>query len=680
MDENKGIFSKYSDILFEAKATSDEVYQKYYSDIDRNVFNAAINSDPTAKAGGIGKYTKWILNLVRNGRWKPGDAYETKSSLERFAKIGGKLPKNDINKYQSVGELYQAIRDASGVKTRTETKNDAEKVYEDEEWTVIHPLTKEAAILYGKHTKWCTAGTGDGYYDNMFDRYNDDGPLYIIISKNYPNKKWQFHVESDSFMDAEDNRIHSLSELSLYGDTEGLFNFITSIDTKLQFFPNRRIQRSKEELTQGKDIKELFDEVKDGGEGLLIVKMNGKYNYYNPQKKQFISELWFDNASEFHGGFGCVEYNDYEEDEWYNSEGEYYDNVEGSLSDGNISYNDEHVVNYINHEGYLLYSGQENDNPGHIVNGNNFDEEINGYAKVEMDWDVHNGTENYLSKDGRLMLPPIYQSVGANPDGLIVAKKEEERGSSDNLNNCTLIDITGRNIFGNPEDEENWFCDINLIGENIYSVGHQSIGFDGREGIKVYKAIYSNGKPLNNLWFSAIGYFIEDFCLVRYNGKTNFMDTKGNLLFGSIENIANWPENAKNFKNGIAAIELPSSNKITFIDTKGRRLTNNLFSGIGSDFVNGYCLVKCEDGLCYIINDKNFEPITPGFERVYTPSMRPVAFKNNIIFINANKNRDNYKADKYGLFDYVKGHFITDCIFSFLNDFKEKTFDINSNK
>lgn len=676
-----GIFSKYTDILFEAKATADEVYNKYYSDIDRKVFNAAIASDPTAKNGGIGKYTKWILNLARHGKWKPGDSYETKSSLERFAKIGGKLEKNDIQQYSSVGELYQAIRDASGVKTRTETKNDAEKVYEDEDWTVIHPLTKEAAILYGKHTKWCTAATGNGYFDNMFDRYNDDGPLYIIISKKHPEKKWQFHVESDSFMNAEDNRIKSLSELSLYGDTEGLFNFITSIDTKLQFFPNRRRQRSKEELAQGKDFKEIFDEVKEGGEGTMKVCMNGKYNYIDVQTKKFISDIWFERAGEFHGGFACVQYKDCDEEECYSPElGDFCDNAEGNLSDDDNSYDvdDDQVVNYINHEGYLLYSDQENDYPGHIIDGNNFDEEINGYARVEMDWEVFNGTENYLSKDGRLMLPPIYRSVKANPDGLIVAEKREERGSSDNLNNYTLIDITGRNILGNPEDEENWFCEVNMIGPGIYAVGHQAMGYDGGEGFKQYRAIYSNGKPLNDLWFSGINKYQEGFCLVKYEDKVNFMDTKGNLLLGGPENIANWVDSARNFKNGIAVIVLPNSTKITFIDTKGRRLTNKVFSGIGSDFINGYCLVRCEDNLYHIIDDKTFEPITPGFERVESPTMRPVAFNNGIIIVNIN-NKDDYKEDKLGLYNFEKRHFITDCIFEFVTDFKE-TWDTWFNK
>ena len=210
-----------SEELDEAKATADDVYNKYYSNIDRNVFNAALNADPTARTGFIGKYTKWILNLAKKGLWKPTDTQETRDCLERFSKIGHKMEKNDIQQYQSVAELYDAIKAMDGVKTRSETRNDAEKVYEDSAWTVIVPHTKEAAQLYGSNTKWCTAGkTG-----NMFDYYNDMGDLYIIIAKK-DGKKYQFHFPTDQYMDSEDSSIHDISDLTAHGDISGLSKFI----------------------------------------------------------------------------------------------------------------------------------------------------------------------------------------------------------------------------------------------------------------------------------------------------------------------------------------------------------------------------------------------------------------------------------------------------------------------
>ena len=77
-------------LLSEAKMSLEDVYNKYYSDIDKNIFLAAVNADPTSKRTddgniiGIGKYVKWILKLVKQGKWKPGDSVETIDFLGLF--------------------------------------------------------------------------------------------------------------------------------------------------------------------------------------------------------------------------------------------------------------------------------------------------------------------------------------------------------------------------------------------------------------------------------------------------------------------------------------------------------------------------------------------------------------------------------------------------------------------
>ena len=304
---NEMVMNMLNKFIFEVKATADEVYQKYYSNIDHNVFNAAIAADPTAKNGGMGKYTKWILNLINKGLWEPGDSYETRNCLERFAKIGARLPKKDIQQYQSLDELYQAIQDASDVKTRSEVKcGGAEKVYEDSDWVVIHPKTEEAAIYYGRGTMWCTSST-DAY--NSFNDFNEDGPLYIIISKDDPNMKWQFHVESNQFKNVYDTQVDA-TELDMYGDPDGLFKFIQSIDKNFQFFFDIRRKKALRKLNKGVDPNNIFDEVWSANNGFSKVKLNNKWNYikYNPDKSKYsvLSRRWFDDCYLFYNGFAPV--------------------------------------------------------------------------------------------------------------------------------------------------------------------------------------------------------------------------------------------------------------------------------------------------------------------------------------------------------------------------------------
>ena len=192
--------------LFLIEATSEEIYQKYYSDIPYETYCQILQLDPTYRNNRMGKYTKWLLNIYRKGTFKEGDFWEARELLPVYDKYRNVIETKDIMKLNSIGELYQVVQPYMGGDKATsksdaarKIKNGAEKVYEDDQWAIVIPHTKEAAILYGKHTKWCTAAERSG---NMFDYYNNEGPLYINIDK-VNNRKYQFHFESSQFMDEQ---------------------------------------------------------------------------------------------------------------------------------------------------------------------------------------------------------------------------------------------------------------------------------------------------------------------------------------------------------------------------------------------------------------------------------------------------------------------------------------------
>ena len=191
MLESEGYF------IDEAKASLQDIYQKYYKDIPVNDFNKLVSADPTAKPNEMGKFGKWILNLYRNGKLKVGDTPELNYALSYFIKFYNKIEKKDINQYHSVGELYQVIKPFAEDPNQATSKTDAnrkakeegaEKFYEDDTWLVVIPKTEEASCLYGKGTMWCTAAT-EG--ENKFNEYNQSGNLYININKK-TGKKYQF--------------------------------------------------------------------------------------------------------------------------------------------------------------------------------------------------------------------------------------------------------------------------------------------------------------------------------------------------------------------------------------------------------------------------------------------------------------------------------------------------------
>ena len=264
-----------------------QIYNSYYKHIPWEVFVDAVAADPTSYNQGkivkVGNFVKWILKLYQNNAWKPGDIFETKDFLTKFIKYKSKLPieKRDINRFNSVSELYNLIQtlEGQGVKSQKDVKREgAEVVYEDSEWKIVIPLTEEASCIYGANTRWCTAGRER----NMFDYYNKRGLLYININKQ-TGDKYQFHFETSSFMDAEDKRI-STRQIGL---SDGAIEYYKSI---------------------GKELYFIYDWVYDFSEGFARVELDGKgWNIINEQRELLWKEdIWFDWVGFFSEGFARV--------------------------------------------------------------------------------------------------------------------------------------------------------------------------------------------------------------------------------------------------------------------------------------------------------------------------------------------------------------------------------------
>lgn len=200
-------------LLIEAMSL-DDIYKKYYSSISSEDFDKIVQADPTwnsEKPKKIGKYTKWLFRLYTSNKLKIEDLYKAREYLDYFNRYKQRLELKDIGQYSSLQSLYLAIRPfmensrqpTSHKDEIRQIKEGAKKVYEDDKWLIVVPHTEEASCYYGKGTQWCTAAN-KSY--NLFDDYNEEGPLYININKTN-NKKYQFHFETESFMDETDTEI-----------------------------------------------------------------------------------------------------------------------------------------------------------------------------------------------------------------------------------------------------------------------------------------------------------------------------------------------------------------------------------------------------------------------------------------------------------------------------------------
>jgi hypothetical protein len=127
---------------------------------------------------------------------------------------------HDIQKYKTLDDVKSAVHILD---IKEYTKSDSikvHKVYEDDEWLLVLPLSLRASQLYGAGTKWCTNNRERVYY---YYEHTHNGLLVYIINKlnnrkyayqklaSVPNvagaKMSQFYTAADACIDSVDLEI-----------------------------------------------------------------------------------------------------------------------------------------------------------------------------------------------------------------------------------------------------------------------------------------------------------------------------------------------------------------------------------------------------------------------------------------------------------------------------------------
>ena len=501
-----------------------KIYNSYYKHIHWDVFNAAVAADPTSYNQGkivkVGNFVKWILKLYQNNSWKTGDSYETKDLLSKFIKYKSRLPieKRDINRFNSIHDIYSLIQtlENEGVKTQSDVKREgADVVYEDSEWKIVIPHTKEASCIYGANTRWCTAGRED----NMFDYYNKEGLLYININK-VTGDKYQFHFETNSLMDAEDKKI-SLRKIGL---SEGAIEYYKSIGKELYFIYDKVGKFSdlfaSVEIDgrgwnfinkQGKLLwkrDKWFDFVWDFHEGFAIVEIDGRgWNFINKQGELVCEEdKWFEFVNNFHGGFAGVKLEGkgwnfintkceylWKGDKWFDFVGEFDDELARVKLEGKY--------NFINKQGKLLW---KRDKWFDFVW--DFHE---GFAIVEIDgrgW-------NFINKQGELLWKgdKWFDAAYDFYNGFAGVYRE--------YLGWNYINTNGELLW----KEDKWLDEVGGFNNGFAIVKIEGKGYNyiNTQCELVYKG---------DKWFDKVGDFYEGFAEVKYKGDWYRLNIKGELV------------------------------------------------------------------------------------------------------------------------------------------------------
>ena len=270
--------------------SGEEIYQKYYSKIPYDQFLEIVSSDPQSvvqdnKIQRMGKYAKLLISLFQKGGLQFEDLDKAKEYLEYVYQH--KIPV-DLGKIKQLGDLYNIVKDYIAKDTRSLdeilkvlSQDEFNVLHNGEKWFIFQPLSEKAACYLGVSTEWCTTwgpySLNKKHKDrsNQFRNYSSKGPLFIMVNKNDFDDKYQFHFETNQFMDKNDRRI----------DTSLFFSDKNKLEVLYYFFPSlvRQVDENQLRLELNR-IDILPEEL-----GLNIFEKSMK-EINNPLMKAILSE------------------------------------------------------------------------------------------------------------------------------------------------------------------------------------------------------------------------------------------------------------------------------------------------------------------------------------------------------------------------------------------------------
>jgi hypothetical protein len=208
-----------------------------------------------------------------------------KDTLKKFVSIGPNLEIKDINQYKTFAELYSAIEQyETRIRRTVKSIEGADIVYENDQFTVVAPLTTAASCYYGAGTKWCTASSADNTH---FNNYMKDGKLFYILDKTKATSDRFYKVAllkkfdgDESYFDAPDDKFtngwimgtNELARIKQYIDLYIRERYAKELeiwgDKEKAAIERKRLQRVEEQRIENQLINEA-NERRDNDEWSL---------------------------------------------------------------------------------------------------------------------------------------------------------------------------------------------------------------------------------------------------------------------------------------------------------------------------------------------------------------------------------------------------------------------------
>ena len=190
------------------------------------------------------KYVDWLLKTLPNITQSPSQTAEILNWFEKNS-TREDIKEKDILKhsYADLVSLHRELKDKpTKTQQKEQSKQDAVKIYEDSQYLVIEPRSYEAAVKYGKGTKWCISSTSTDEHWEEYYNYKHVQFYFILNKKESTDNslyKVAVAINYDKYIEVWDARDDSIDS-HLY-----LISIPNEIRLKLQY--TRKIEMDAEE-------------------------------------------------------------------------------------------------------------------------------------------------------------------------------------------------------------------------------------------------------------------------------------------------------------------------------------------------------------------------------------------------------------------------------------------------
>jgi len=126
------------------------------------------------------------------------------NEFERHCKAN-RIKNKDISTYVAIQELNDEVLIAEEKEKRKQLEKEILKIYEDDTWFILTPLSLEASKVYGANTKWCV--TQEKYWNQYLTTHkliyvlNKKTDIKTAFSRNFSTEKFQAWDQLDKEVD-----------------------------------------------------------------------------------------------------------------------------------------------------------------------------------------------------------------------------------------------------------------------------------------------------------------------------------------------------------------------------------------------------------------------------------------------------------------------------------------------